>query len=56
MRKCELYKLYVNEKFEGNCPCCVFNDVKNNKCKYPKYEPGMKIGKENKNVPRISNI
>ncbi len=47
MRKCELYKLYLNETFEANCPTCVFNDSKNNKCGYDTYEPGMKIGKEN---------
>lgn len=46
MKKCLLYKIYLNEKLENNCPTCAFNDKKNNKCRYDNYFPGMKTGKD----------
>lgn len=42
MRKCNLYRLNIDETFETNCPNCVFNDRKNNKCKYNSYVSGIK--------------
>lgn len=46
MRKCKRYRINLDETFEDNCPKCIFNNIKENKCNYDIWTPGLKNGKD----------
>lgn len=50
---CPIYKIEVNEEYEGNCPGCIFwREVPNKfgykyyRCLYKEWYPGLKRGRD----------